>query len=458
MNIIILGAGQVGTSVATSLSREENNITVVDVDGAKLRELQDRLDLRAVQGYAAYPDVLERAGAEDADLLVAVTNNDETNIVACQVAHTLYSTPTRIARVRAREYLDHKELFNNESFPIDVLISPEKLVTDYLARLIEYPGALQVLDFAEGRVRLVAVRTFTDGPLVGHCLSELKDHVPADTDVRVAAIYRGGKPIIPEGATVVEPGDEVFFIAAKDDIRTVMKELGRLGEPVKRVMIAGAGNIGRNLAKKLEHDYYVKVIERNHEYASTIAEELDEAILLVGDCADEDLLREENIDQTDVYCALTNDDEANILSSMLAKRMGAGKVMTLINRPAYVDLVESSEIDIALSPQQITIGVLLTHVRQGDLVRVHSLRRGAAEALEVIAHGDKRSSKVVGREIQEIDLPPGTTIGGIVRGDEVLMAHRDTLIQADDHVLLFVVDKKRIGEVEKLFSVSATFL
>ncbi len=215
MKIIILGAGQVGTSAAASLAREDNDITVVDLDAGKLRELQDRLDLRTVHGYGSYPSVLERAGARDADLLIALTNNDETNMAACQVAHTLFSTPTRIARVRAREYLDHPELFCGEGCPIDVLISPEQLVTDHIQRLIEYPGALQVLDFADGRVRLVAVRTYGDGPLVGHKLAELREHMPTGVDTRVAAIYRSEKPIIPEGDTVIEAGDEVFFIAAR---------------------------------------------------------------------------------------------------------------------------------------------------------------------------------------------------------------------------------------------------
>jgi len=458
MKIIILGAGQVGTSAAASLSREDNDITVVDLDAMKLRELQDRLDLRTVQGFGSYPSVLERAGAQDADLLVALTNNDETNMTACQVAYALYKTPKRIARVRAREYLDHPDLFGDQAVPIDVLISPEQIVTEHIQRLIEYPGALQVLDFADGRVRMVAVRTYADGPLVGHQLSELRRHMPSDVDTRVAAVYRRDKPIIPEGDTVIEAGDEVFFIAARNDIRTVMRELRRLGEPAKRIVIAGGGNIGQALAKALENRYYVKLIERDREHARRIAEGLEKAIVLVGDCADEDLLREENIDQTDVYCALTNDDEANILSSLLGKRMGAGKVMTLINRPAYVDLVEASAIDIAISPQQVTIGALLTHVRRGDLVRVHSLRRGAAEAIEAVAHGDSRSSKVVGRTIQDIELPPGTTIGGIVRGEQVLMAHHDLQVEAGDHLLLFVVDKRCIGDIENLFQPSPTFL
>ncbi len=457
MKIIILGAGQVGTSVAENLVREANDITVVDVDAKRLHELQDRLDLSTVAGHASHPSILARAGAEDADMVIAVTNSDETNMVACQVAYTLFHTPTKIARVRARDYLEHNQLFTQEALPIDMLISPEQAVIDQVQRLIEYPGALQVLDFADGRVRLVAVRAYYGGPLVGHELRELREHMPS-VETRVAAIFRRGTPITPQGDTVIEVDDEVFFIAATENIRAVMSELRRLDKPVKRVILVGGGNIGKGLAAALEDRYQVKLIEHNPQRVDMLSEELDKTLVLLGDAADEELLLEENIEDTDVFCAVTNDDEANILSAMLAKRLGARKVMALINRAAYVDLVESSDIDIAISPQLATIGGLLAHVRRGDVVVVHSLRRGAAEAIEAVAHGDERSSKVVGRAVEDIKLPPGTTIGAIVRGDQVLMAHHDTVIEPDDHVILFLVDKKRITEVERLFQVGVTFL
>jgi len=457
MKIIVLGAGQVGSSVAEVLAKESNDITVVDTSAAKLLELQDRLDLRTVVGHAAYPEVLGRAGAEDADMIIAVTDKDEINMVACQVAYTLFHTPTKIARVRAVEYLSHPQLFTQESLPIDVLISPEQLVTDYVQRLIEYPGALQVLDFADGKVQLVAVRAYYGGPLVGHELQTIREHMPG-IDTRVAAVFRRGTPIIPEGSTVIEADDEVFFIAAKRHIRVVMKELRRLDKPVKRIILAGGGNIGVRLAKALEQNYQVKIIDHNPQRSRSIAEELHKTIVLYGDAADEELLLDENIENTDVFCAVTNDDEANILSAMLAKRLGATKVMALINRAAYVDLVQSGIIDIAISPQQASIGSLLAHVRRGDVTAVHSLRRGAAEAIEAVAHGDRNSSKVVGRSIEEIALPKGTTIGAIVRGKEVLIAHHDTVIESEDHVILFVVDKKYIPEVERLFQVGITFI
>lgn len=457
MKIIILGAGQVGSSVAHNLASESNDITVVDGNPQVLQDLQDRLDIRTIVGHGAHPDVLTRAGAEDADMIIAVTNSDETNMVACQVAYTLFHTPTKIARVRAAEYLSKPRLFNQDALPIDVLISPEQLVTEYVQRLIDHPGALQVLDFAGGKVQLVALRAYYDGPLVGQELRTLREHMPK-VDARVAAIFRRGKPILPEGDTVIEVDDEVFFIAARENIRAVMRELRREDKPIKRVILAGGGNIGMRLAQALESRYQVKIIERSSERARMLSEQLEKAIVLQGDAADEELLLEENIENTDVFCALTNDEEANILSAMLAKRLGARKVMSLINRASYVDLVHSEAIDIALSPQQATIGSLLTHVRRGDVVAVHSLRRGAAEAIEAVAHGDASNSKVVGRAVQDIKLPPGTTIGAVVRGDKVTIAHHDTVIESGDHVILFLVDKRRITDVERLFQVGITFL
>ncbi len=456
MKILILGAGQVGSSVAATLAREDDDITLVDSDADNLMKLQDHYDIRTIQGHASHPDVLARAGAEDADLILAVTNSDETNMIACQICHTLYNTPTKIARIRSTEYLSKPELFNKDAIAIDVLISPEQIVTDYIERLISHPNALQVLDFADGKVQLVAVRAFHGGPLVGNPLQEIREHIPK-TDTRVAAIFRNGKAINPTADTVIETDDEVFFIAASTDIRKVMAELRRLDKPYKRIMLAGGGNIGVRLAKALEHDYQIKLIEANPKRAAFLSEQLTNSIVLLGDVANEELLLEEEIEKVDLFCALTNDDEANILSAMLAKRLGARKVLSLINRAAYVDLVESGTIDIALSPQQATIGSLLAHIRRGDIVAVHSLRRGAAEALEAIAHGDKSSSMVVGRRIDEIDLPPGTTIGAIVRGDDVLIAHHDTVIETEDHVILFLVNKRHIHEVERLFQVGFNF-
>ncbi len=460
MKIIILGAGQVGGSLAENLASESIDITIVDTNAVRLRELQDRLDIRTITGHAAHPNILKRAGAEDADMLIAVTNSDEINMVACQVAYTLFRTPTKIGRIRSTQYLMKANLFSNDAIPIDVLISPEQLVTNYIRRLIEHPGALQVLDFADGKVQLVAVKAYYGGLLVGQEIRYLKQHMPS-VDTRVAAIFRRDRPITPEGSTVIEADDEVFFIAANNNIRAVMSELRRLEHPYRKIIIAGGGNIGERLAEAIESRFQVKLIDRDRARCHHLSEHLDRTIILHGDASDQDLLIEENIEETDVFCALTDSDEANIMSSMLAKRLGARKVMALINNPAYADLVQGGEIDIAISPQQTTIGSLLTHVRRGDTVNVHSLRRGAAEAIEIIAHGDSRSSKVVGRAIEDIDLPEGATIGAIVRetdqGSEVIIAHDDVVVETGDHVILFLVDKKRTKDIEKLFQVGFTF-
>lgn len=456
MKILILGAGQVGSTVAESLVSEANDITVVDSDGVKLQQLQDRLDLRTLTGNASHPSVLEQAGIADSDMLLAVTQSDEVNMLACKIAASLYNTPTRIARIRATEFLERPEVFNQDNFCVDFSICPEQILTNYITKLIEFPEALQVLEFSRKRASLVAVKAFEGGPLVGNPLSFLRSHMP-QIDTRVAAIFRKDRAIMPTGETVVEEGDEIFFIAATKNIRSVLSEMRRMDKPSKRVMIVGGGNIGRRLAKALERDYQVKLIEYNKKSCAKLAQELTKTLVLNGDGTDEKLMMQEHVEDVDVFCALTNDDENNIMSALLAKQGGARKVIALINRSAYVDLVQGGKIDIALSPAQITIGSLLAYVRQGDVAAVHSLRRGVAEALELVVHGDRKSSRVVGRRIDEIELPPGTTIGALVRGEEVIMGHRDVVIEADDHVIVFVIDKAMVKKVEKLFQVNVGF-
>lgn len=451
MNILILGAGQVGATAAYSLAREEaNDVTIVDRNPAVLRDLQNRLDVRTVVGNAAYPEVVERAGIRDCDMLIALMDSDETNMIACQIAHTLFDVKTKIARVRAREFANHAKLFADDMIPVDVIINPEQLVTDHMTQLIEFPGALQVLEFADGRVWLVASRAEDGGALIGRPLSELSHHIP-NVECRVVAIYREGRGIIPDGSTVVSEGDEVFFIAARKDVRTVLSEMRKLDDPVRNVVIGGGGNIGVRLASAIENTTHVKLIERNRVRAEEISKRLDSALVLLGDAADEELLLEENIDSADIFAAVTDAEEANILSGMLAKRLGAHRVMALINKPAYAEFVEAGMIDMTISPQEITLGALLAHVRRGDVVKVHALRRGAAEAIEAVAHGDARESRVVGRAVEEIRLPRGAAINAVVREDEVMMAHHDTVIEEDDHVILFVADRRQIDEVERLF-------
>ena len=457
MKIIILGAGQVGSSVAANLVNEDNDITLVDINPSALQSISERFDLRTITGVASHPSILEKAGAKDAEMILAVTNCDEINMIACQVAYTLFHTPTKIARIREIEYLKNHPLFAQEALPVDVLISPDRLVTEQIQKLIKHPGALQVLDFADGKAQMVVIKASYSGVLEGLSLRELKEKLK-DIEYKIAIIYSSGKPVIPNADTIMNTDDEIFFVSSQKSMNKLLQQIRIKDKPLKNIMISGGGNIGLRLAESLENEYKIKLLELDSKKASHAAEKLKNTIVLHGDATDEELLNEENIDGSDVFCALTNHDEGNIISSMLAKRLGARKVMALINRAAYVDLVQSNTIDIAISPQQATIGSLLAHVRKGDVVLVHSLRRGAAEAIEAIAHGNESSSKVVGKRIQDIDLPQGTTIAAIVRGDNVLMAKKKTIIETNDHVILILSNKKHVKKVESLFQVDITFL
>jgi trk system potassium uptake protein TrkA len=469
VKIIILGAGRVGSSVAESLVSEANDITVIDTDPVRVADLQERYDLRGLVGNATLPSVQREAGADDADLLIAVTSTDETNLVACKIAADLFNVPTRIARVRNVELQEHPELTGEQGFRVTHIIWPEQSVTDYLLKLIEFPEALQVLEFADGRVSLIAVRAFAGGPLVSHPIADLRKHIP-NIDTRIVAIFRSDRSVVCEAATMVQPGDEVFFLAAAEHIRTVMGELRRMDKPVRRVMIAGGGNIGLRLARALDtgegidwaERFNVKIVESNKRRCEYLASQLSSNVLVLhGDSTDEDLLADEGVNDIDLFAALTNDDENNIMSALLAKRFGARRTIALINRKSYGDLMQGGQIDIAISPSHATLSNLLKHVRRGDVVAAHSLRRGAAEALEIIAHGDAKSSRVIGKKIESIELPKGATIGAVVRGQgeeaRVLIAHHDVVIEAGDHLNVFVARKRMIPRVEKLFQVGVGF-
>jgi trk system potassium uptake protein TrkA len=458
MKIIILGAGQVGTSVAQSLVSEANDITVVDENPLLLDNLQDRLDIKTVCGFASHPSVLIRAGIDDADLVLAVTNSDETNMIACQIAHSLFRTPTRLARVRSPDYFAYPNMFSPNAIPVDFIISPEELVTTFIGHLIDQPGVLQILDFLDGRAQLVAVRAHLDGPLVGQELRGLTHRLPKKVEARVVAIFRRDHAIHPDGDTVIEVDDEIFFLAARRDIPKVVAAFRRSDKANRRIIIAGGGNIGKRLAELTESKFYVKIIERDPARCRYLAETLHQTVVLQGDAGDAGLLKDEDIEATDVYCTVTDDDEVNILSAMLAKRLGVRKTLSIINRPSYVDIAQGVAVDIAVSPAQVSIGALLAHIRRGDVVAVYSLRRGAAEAMEVIAHGDQATSKVVGRRIDELPLPDGTSIGVIARQGKLIFPHSDTVIESQDHIVLFLADKRKIAEVEQLFRVAITFI
>lgn len=462
MRIIILGAGRVGESVAESLVSERNDITVIDPDPQRLRALEERLDLRGVPGNGIHRDVMQRAGAEDADMLIACASLDETNLVACKVAHDRFNIPTTIARLRAPDLKEGDPLLGKEGFAVDHVICPEESVVQYIEKLIDFPEALQVLEFSDGKVVLVAVRAAHGSPIVSHSIADFRKLFP-DVQMRLVALYRQERLMRCEGETRILPGDEIFLLAGGDKARAVLTAVHRSDEPVRRVMIAGGGKVGLRLARRLAGRYQVKLIERDIKRCEYLAGQLPaDMLVLQGDGTDEELLADENVDGIDIFLALTSDDEDNILSAMLAKRLGARRVLSLINRRAYVDLIQGSTIDIAVSPAHTVIGELLTHVRRGDVVAVHSLRRGAAEALEGIARGDRRTSQLVGRRVDQVAFPAGVTLGAIVRGEgktlQVLMPHHDAVIEADDHLVIFIPHKRQVRDVERLFQVSATFL
>ncbi|MCL2074879.1 MAG: Trk system potassium transporter TrkA [Betaproteobacteria bacterium] len=473
MKIIILGAGRVGTSVAENLvSSEENDITVIDLAGELLSALQDRLDLRAVTGDGTLPSVLRDAGAENADLIIALTRSDQSNLVACKIAHRVFNIPTRVARLSAHDFYSNHELFTKENFAVDFAICPEQTVTEYISRLVEFPEALEVLDFAGGRVSLVRIRAHEDGLLVAKPIRNLRSHLLPGMAARIVALFRHNRLIIPDGELRLQPGDEVFIIAAAEHIRSVLREIRPHEIPVRRVMIAGGGNIGFRVAATLEAYYDVKVIEANKTRAEFIAEKLKNSLVLYGSATDEDLLEQENIAEMDLFLALTGSDADNIMTSSLAKRMGCMRVAALIDRDAYADMTQGGSIDMGISPAHISIGSLLARIRKGDVATVHSLQRGEAEALEIVAHGDPASSRIIGRKIDDIRWPRGVTVAALARNfgaqssngspaawrnGKVEIAHGDSVIQPGDRVIVFCASKKLVKQVEKLFQVGFHF-
>ncbi len=481
-----------GQSVAESLVSERNDITVIDTDAERVRDLEGHFDLRGVVGNGIDPAVLAEAGANDTDLLIACAAQDETNLVCCKVAELMFNVPSRIARVRLSGLDPNGPLLGPKGFAVNV-ICPEASLTRYISKLIEYPESMQVREFAGGRACLVATRARFGAPMVGQTIAHIRELTP-DVAMRVVAIYRRF-PEEPDrfvpcsGSTRVEPGDEVFVLAAREHLPFVLSSLHRrAGQPerkVRRIMIAGGGEVGLRLARKLGEDpgrFNAKILECDAARCVKLASELPSHVLVLhGEGTDERLLESESIEDVDLFLALTDDDENNIMSSLLAKRMGARRVLALINRRSYADLMHGTQIDIALSPAQAMLGELLAHVRRGDVQAVHSLRRGVAEALEIVARGDRKSSRVVGRKVSDLSLPPDVHMGLIVRGlpesgavsaaqapgaesqlppplpPEVIIPRSHTVIESNDHVVFFLPHKRLVRDVEQLFRVSATF-
>lgn len=450
MKILILGAGVTGSSVAGALASEENDIVVVDFRVELLEALKERLDIATIAGNAAHPKVLEQAGARTADIIIAVTDSDETNMLACVVINTLYSRPKTIARVRAVDYLNNPQLFGPNGIPVDIVISPEQIVMEAIRNLIEFPGVQHITDFADGLVRLFSVKIIADGSLTGKKIRTLKERL-ASGKIRVVAIFRQGIPLAIGGDAIIEAGDEVFFVAPREEVRGILKELDKLEEPLKRIIIAGGGHVGKRLAMALEDNYQVKIIEKDVQRAQKIATELNHAVVLFGDCADESLLIDESIESTDLFCAITENDGVNIVSASLAKNLGARKVICLLNHISYSKLLAGTGIDVAVLPNQETLGSILKHVRRGDVAQVSSLCGGTAEAIEAVAHQSNDLNSVVGRRVDAISFPDGIVMGALIRNKQVISIHCDTVFEEGDHVVMFVMDKKLVANIEKKF-------
>ena len=455
MNIVVLGAGRVGGEIAKMLVGE-CDVTLVDVNRARLLEMQSNYDLRTIVGTASDPDILRRAGCADADVIVAVTAIDEVNLVACKLCAAL-SAPggsAKIARIRGSAATE-KSILGPNGFGIDHVFCPEQIVADNIIAAVRHPGCDSVHAFADGRANLISLKIQADAPIAGMTIREMRQRDP-QLEYRFVAVHRGGKIIQPLANTRLAIGDEAFAVSAKEDVGTVAAALTGESRENRHVFIAGGGNVGGRVAAALERERDVKIVELNRERCRELSQELERTMVLKGRATEEKLLQEEGVGETDIFCAVTNDDEENILSAMLAKRLGARRVAALVNRDAYVDILESL-IDTAISPSRLTIGAVLPHVRRRDVSAVHAFRRGA-EAMEATVHGDAGTSAVVGRKVDDIEWPKGATLGAVARGDEFIVARHDMEIRDGDRLILFADGSDAIHGVEKLLKVTPGYL
>ena len=451
MKVIILGAGKVGESLARNLSQDGYDISIVDLNKNKVDELQDRLDIAAIIGHAAHPSTFKKAGADEETILLAVTNNDEVNIAACQIAKNKFSVKKTICRFKDSTYLDCLDSFG-ESI-IDIPISPENEVTSHLKELIDHPGAEQIEEFADGKVKLVSVKVKKTGRLVDKALRTIEDDMPG-VDSYIPTIYRKGKPFIPNGDTIVKEGDEVYFVTASENVDAVVNEMRLEQEAYSRIMIIGGGKIGFNLAKQLEDSYKVKIIEPNEERCEEISRSLEKTIVLRGKGADQELLKSENISQVDVFCSLTNDDEANIMASLLAKKLGATKTMVILNNPSYVNILPGF-VDSCIAPHRLTVSSVLQHLRESDVAQDVILKmHSGAEAIEGIVHANEYTSDYFGKPIKSLPMPEEASIGAIVRKGVVVLPSSSIELCIEDHLIIFLSNKEKVKEVEKLFTKS----
>jgi len=453
MKVIICGAGQVGFNIARHLASEQHDVTVIDQSSELSEMIQSSLDVQAIVGYASHPDILERAGARDADMIIAVTLFDEVNMVACQVAHSLFGVPKKIARVRAQSYLQPmwQDLFSREHMPIDVIISPEIEVAQAVIRRLEVPGAFDMVSFCDGLVRAVGVRLREDCPVVDTPLRQLTELFP-DLNIVVTSIMRGGKLIIPSSDDQLLVGDNIYFVSDQKHVSRALSVFGYDEEEARRVVIVGGGNVGAYIAQKLiENDskIQVKIIEIDEERANSIAKDSPHVVILRGDALDVEIQKEANVKAAETIIAVTNDDKVNILSSLLAKQAGCRRAITLINNHTFGPMTYSVGIDAFVDPRQTTVSSILQHMRRGRIRSLQNLAGGAAEVLEAIA---LETSPLVGKPLREIRLPDGIIIGSVVHNGEVIVPRGGTIIKPDDIVVIFT-RVEMIKKVEDLFSV-----
>ena len=457
MKVVVCGAGQVGFNIAKHLAGEHNDVTVIDQEATLIRRINDSLDVRGMVGSASQPDMLEAAGAAEADMIIAVTYADEVNMVACQVAHSLFNVPTKIARIRHQSYLKTiwRDLFSRDHMPIDVIISPEVEVARAIKRRLDVPGAFDVIPFSNDRIRVIGVSCAEDCPVVDTPLKQLTELFP-DLNIVVSGIWRGDKLIVPTGDDQMLVGDEVYFIADARHVGRALTVFGHEEVEARRVIIVGGGNIGLDLAQQLEaddHNVRLKLIELSRERAEKIADSLNRSVVINGDALDSEILREANVQATETIVAVTDDDEVNILASLLAKRNGCQRAVTLINNASYVPLITSLGIDAAVNPRATTVSTILQHVRRGRIRAVHSLRDGIAEVIEAEA---LETSTLVGVPLRDAKMPAGVIVGAVVRDDAVIIPRGDTVIEVGDRVIVMAL-AETVRKVEKMFSVRLEF-
>ena len=448
MKIVILGAGRIGGSLARNLSNSNYEVCIVDEDKNKLSDLEDKLDIMTVEGHASHLNTLKKSGLDNETTLLAVTSNDEVNIVACQLAKKVFKVKKTICRFRDDVYFDQLGVFGEGV--IDIPISPEDEITSHLKELIDNPGSNQIESFANGKVKLVSVKAKKKGKLVGRELKGIKEDMP-NIDAFVPTIYRKGNPFIPSGETIIKENDDIYFISSQSNIGAIVNEFRDHEEQYSRIMIAGGGKVGFSLAKDLEKDYNVKLIDSNPERCMKLSKELDKTIVLSGSATDESLLKSENISNIDIFCALTDDDETNVMSSLLAKKMGAKKTMIILNNPSYLGLVPGF-IDIYIAPYRLTVSSVLQDLRDSDVAQDVILKVNlGAEAIEGIVHANEFTSPLFGKPIKDVPLPEGCVIAAIIRHGELLMPSSSVDLTLNDHLIIFLSDKNKINEVEVLF-------